>query len=213
MKKVRAIFLTNSYFFTGYFLFLLPGILFLLFTSKINGFLYLNPYHSKFLDTFFSIYTNAGDGLFSIAVFVLLLLLKRALAAWEVVITFLLSGLVAQVVKYSFPMPRPRTLLGDGHYPYFVDGLTLLGNASFPSGHTASAFGLATILSLSGGNRKLNFVYFAAALLVAYSRIYLGQHFLQDVLAGAVIGVACALLVYIAIDNHSSWFAKMKQAE
>lgn len=213
MQKIREIFLLNRYYFIGYFLFLLAVIFFLLIKSKTESFIFLNPYHHKILNVFFMIYTNAGDGLFSIAIFLLLLYFRRALIGWEIVITFLLSGLIAQILKNSFPMPRPKTLLGDEHYAYFINGYTHVGHASFPSGHTASAFGLATILTLFAKNKKWSIVYLLLAVLVGYSRIYLGQHFLQDVLAGAIAGVASALTVYVVIDKKTSWFKKMKEAE
>jgi membrane-associated phospholipid phosphatase len=47
-------------------------------------------------------------------------------------------------------------------------------------------------------------------MLVGYSRIYLGQHFLQDVLAGALFGTASAITVYMVIEKNGSWFARMK---
>ncbi|HXB45791.1 MAG TPA: phosphatase PAP2 family protein [Puia sp.] len=205
MKKISAIFSENIYFFIGYLLFLLICILLLSFYSKTDGFIDLNPYHTKSLDWFFIVYTNLGDGLFSIAIFFVLLRLRRPLAGWEIVFAFLLSGLVVQIVKNFFPMPRPKTLLGDAYYRYFIDGVTLVGNASFPSGHTATAFGTAALLSIFSKNKKYSLLYLFAASLVAYSRIYLGQHFLQDVLAGALIGVPVALVVYLVFDNNPSW--------
>jgi membrane-associated phospholipid phosphatase len=213
MQKIRSIFSVNRYYFIGYFLFLLAVIFFLLIKTKTDGFIFLNPYHHKILNVFFMIYTNVGDGLFSIAIFLLLLFYRRALIGWEIIITFLLSGLIAQILKNAFPMPRPKTLLGDEHYAYFINGYTHVGHASFPSGHTATAFGLATILSLFAKNKKWSIAYLLLAMLVGYSRIYLGQHFLEDVLAGAIAGVACALTVYILIDKKTSWFKKMKEAE
>ena len=107
-------------------------------------------------------------------------------------------------------MPRPMTLIGEAHYAYFIDGFTHVGNASFPSGHTATAFGTALLLSVFTKNKKYSLLYLFAALLVAYSRIYLGQHFLQDVLAGALIGVPVALIVYFVFDNNKSWIEKLK---
>ena len=210
MKKISAIFSENIYFFSGYLFFLLICILYLSFNSKIDGFIHLNPYHSKPLDWFFMVYTNAGDGLFSIGIFLLLLWLRRSLPGWEIVFAFLLSGLVVQIVKNLFPMPRPKTLLGDAHYAYFIEGFTHVGNASFPSGHTATVFGTAALLSIFTKNKKYSLLYLFAALLVAYSRIYLGQHFLQDVLGGALIGVPVALVIYLFFDNNPSWAGKLK---
>src|ERR1700692_3610437 len=109
MKKISAIFSENIYFFIGYLLFLLICIGLLSFYSKADGFIDLNPYHSTPLDWFFIVYTNLGDGLFSIAIFFVLLRLRRPLDGWEIVFAFLLSGLVVQIVKNFFPMPRPKT--------------------------------------------------------------------------------------------------------
>jgi len=213
MKKIRAIFAINRYFFTGFILVIAAMVFFLALTGKTAGFILLNSWHSKAAELFFQIYTNAGDGLFSIALFLVLLFFHRSLLGWEIVISFLLSGLIAQLLKYAFPMPRPKTLIGDAHYAFFIQGYTHVGNASFPSGHTASAFGLATLLSLFCRNKKWGILYLFLAMLVGYSRIYLGQHFLQDVLAGAVAGTASAIAVFLAIETKRSWFVKMKSAE
>ncbi|MBS1933411.1 MAG: phosphatase PAP2 family protein, partial [Bacteroidetes bacterium] len=51
------------------------------------------------------------------------------------------------------------------------------------------------------------------AVLVGYSRVYLGQHFVQDVFFGSIIGVVSALIVYITIDNKPIWLKKMKARE
>jgi membrane-associated phospholipid phosphatase len=178
--------------------------------SKVDGFILLNSYHSHPLDLFFMIYTNVGDGLYSIGLFLLLLWFRKPLPGWEIVFVFLLSGLMVQVLKNIFPMPRPQTLLENTSYPYFIHGFTHVGNASFPSGHTATAFGTVTILSIFAKNKKISLLYLLAAILVGYSRVYLAQHFLQDVLAGAVIGVPVALAVYFIIDNHPAWIEKLE---
>ncbi|MBS1917672.1 MAG: phosphatase PAP2 family protein [Bacteroidetes bacterium] len=213
MQKPGKIFSDNWNFFLGYFLFLFLCIITFSFSSKTGSFIWLNFYHNKMLDWFFIVYTNVGDGLFAIAIFLLLLLLRRPLPGWEIVFTFLLSGLIAQIVKNIFPMPRPKTLLGDSGYSHFIDGVTHVGNASFPSGHSATAFGVALILSLFEKNKKRSMLYFFAAVLVGYSRVYLGQHFVQDVFFGSIIGVVSALIVYITIDNKPIWLRKMKARE
>jgi membrane-associated phospholipid phosphatase len=210
MQKISNIISKNRAFFSGYFLFVFVSILFLLLTSKVNGFISLNPFHKPSLDSFFMAYTNVGDGLFSIGIFVLLLFLRKPLPAWEIIFTFLLAGLIAQTLKNIFPMPRPKTMLQNTGYPYFIDGFTHVGNASFPSGHTATAFGTAMLLAIFTKNKKISLLYLLAALLVAYSRIYLGQHFVPDVLAGALIGGASALTVYYAFDNNPTWIEKLQ---
>src|SRR6266566_8900111 len=109
MKKIREIFFLNRYFFTGFFLFLAASIFFLLTTSRANSFLDLNFYHTAFLDTFFINYTNFGDGLFTIGIVVLLLVIRRFNFALQILLAFLISGLVVQTLKYFISSPRPKT--------------------------------------------------------------------------------------------------------
>ncbi len=68
------------------------------------------------------------------------------------------------------------------------DGERRRSNSSFPSSHAANAFGLAWVLG-ARWRRGIPF-FFALALLVAFSRLYLNRHFLSDVVAGAAIGMA-----------------------
>jgi membrane-associated phospholipid phosphatase len=196
MNKLKSIFVKNRYFFAGFLFFFLVGFIFLVTKGKAATFLYLNPYHGTTLDAFFINFTYLGDGLFSVAVIIILLVLRRWSQALQVLIAFLGSALLAQLLKNIFSMPRPREFFGQGQYSYFIDGVTRLGFSSFPSGHTTSVFALATMLALFEKNKKWNILYLCVALGVGYSRIYLGQHFLGDVLVGSLIGVLLAVLVH-----------------
>ena len=64
---------------------------------------------------------------------------------------------------------------------------------SFPSGHTATAFAGATVLSAFAPRYRVAF--YALACLIGFSRLYNGVHYPTDVLAGAVLGVLTALLL------------------
>jgi undecaprenyl-diphosphatase len=68
-----------------------------------------------------------------------------------------------------------------------------VGSSSFPSGHATTAFACATMLAALVP--RLRVPLFALAALVALSRLYNGDHYPLDVLAGAVLGVATALLL------------------
>jgi len=65
---------------------------------------------------------------------------------------------------------------------------------SFPSGHTGSSFAAATALFLY--HRKWGLGALLLALVIGLSRVYLFVHFPTDVLAGALLGVLCALAVW-----------------
>jgi undecaprenyl-diphosphatase len=73
------------------------------------------------------------------------------------------------------------------------DGEQRRSNSSFPSSHAANAFALAWVLG-ARWRRGIPF-FFALALVVAFSRMYLNRHFLSDVVVGALIGVICAWAV------------------
>ncbi|HKL96023.1 MAG TPA: phosphatase PAP2 family protein, partial [Paludibacteraceae bacterium] len=91
-----------------------------------------------------------------------------------------------------------------------VDGVTLHQMFSFPSGHTATVFSLMLALTLIFHKKTwLSFVFFMLAFITAYSRIYLSQHFAEDVLFGSFIGVSMTLVAYWLYQRQSyAWQEK-----
>ena len=176
--------------------FLGSGLSLIIFSGNAGGFLYLSPYHSDRLDTFFTAYTYLGDGIFSLVVVVFYLLTKRFQFAWQILAAFIISGLIAQIFKYSISSPRPSEFFHLKQSIHIIPGVTRNGFSSFPSGHTATVFALATLLSFFNKNKKIGLLFLLGAMLVAYSRIYLSQHFPADIMAGAFIGVSVAIFVY-----------------
>jgi len=201
-----SIFVANRFFFGFYLFFFAVGLIILLAVGKAGAFVDLNPYHRTTLDTVFAWITFLGDGTFSLIVFVLFLAMRRWSWAIQIIVAFLLSGLLSQVLKRLFSMPRPMQFFPAGQYPYFIKGITHIGFASFPSGHSTTIFALATLLAIFTKDRRLKIVCLLCAVLVGYSRIYLGQHFLGDVLMGSCLGIATAVLVrWLFVQNRRSW--------
>lgn len=196
MKTLKGIIAGNRLFFSLWLLFFAVGLFFLLRLGKAESFVDLNPYHQSTLDTIFVWITFLGDGTFTVIVFVILLIRRHWSHATQVIAAFLFSALLAQILKSLFSMPRPKQFFAPGAYPYFIKGVTGIGFASFPSGHTTSIFALATLLAIFAKNRNTKIACLLGAVLVGYSRIYLGQHFLGDVLMGSCIGTITAVLVH-----------------
>jgi undecaprenyl-diphosphatase len=89
-------------------------------------------------------------------------------------------------------------LLFDRARPYVADVTHLIvepsTDPSFPSDHATATAAIATAFLLNG-NRVRGCVFAAAALLVSLSRVYVGTHYVSDVLGGAATGVLAAWLV------------------
>jgi membrane-associated phospholipid phosphatase len=194
---LKSVYKQNQSFFLGYFFLLIVASFVLLGDSKKAGFILLNPYHTNFLNYLFEGFTLIGDGIFSVVVCLALLLMKKRNLSFMVFVSFAISGIVAQVLKAFISEARPALFLKKGSYPYFIDHVTLHNFHSFPSGHSTSAFALVAIIAFAVKDKKYAIPLLALGALVGYSRIYLGQHFLQDVVAGSLIGVLFAIICWI----------------
>lgn len=182
------------------------------FFSKTSSFIAANPWHTPALDSFFTYYTYLGDGLFAVLVVAVFFIFRKIDLGIKLLLSFLLSGLLAQLLKKLFHMPRPMACI-DGHaYTHFINGVTHSGMTSFPSGHATTAFALAATLAFSLNCRIRAFVLFLLATGVIYSRVYLGQHFVMDVLAGTILGVLTALLVEYLYFHYISRIGFIKRS-
>ena len=72
------------------------------------------------------------------------------------------------------------------------------------------AFCLFTFLALISPYKKLNVVFFTMAIIVAYSRIYLAQHYFIDTYAGAIIGILTAFVIYYYFYSPKREFAGLQ---
>ena len=149
------------------------------------------------LNTFFKYITYIGDGAF-ILLLAFLLLFINVQKSLTILTCYLASAGFTQGIKYAFfgDSDRPSLVFEIKHIPLkLVQGVDLNIHHSFPSGHTTAAFSLFFCLSLFSKNNILQFVCFLSALLVAFSRVYLSQHFFEDITAGSFIGVIFSILM------------------
>ena len=199
--SLPSLFKANRSFFVGFFLFVILCCFILFFYSKADGFYLLNPYHSQLTDFIFIYLPYIGDGFFCIGIGLLLLLFRKRFLGLMVLSSYAISGIIAQVLKYYILEARPAVFLKDTSYKYFIENVTLHNFHAFPSGHTASAFAMAAVLSFALKNKRYAMFYLAGAIIVGYSRIYLAQHFTDDVLAGALIGFISAIFCWIFFNK------------
>ena len=116
---------------------------------------------------------------------------KGQQVAYELLGGLIVTAATTGVLKKLVNRPRPYETYND-IYPNYRE----TGN-SFPSGHTALAFSTATSLLLTTEKWYFAAPAYVWAIGVGYSRIYLGQHYPSDVIAGAVTGAAGAYLTHI----------------
>ena len=146
--------------------------------------------------------TNLGNaGILWILITIVLLLDKNTRTVGYMSALALIGSLIVDNIILKNLVARTR--------PYeVVDGLKLLiekqSDYSFPSGHTGSSFASAIVL-WKELPKKYGVMAFIVAILIAYSRLYVGVHYPLDVLAGVVIGTVLALV--------SVWLVKKIQGQ
>lgn len=154
-----------------------------------------NSVRMPVLDTIFLFITRLGDaGVIWIALGLALCLPKKTRKTGVTVLLALLLMLVVNDLILKNIVARTR--------PYeVIEGLQSLDGVkrdySFPSGHTASSFAAVGVM-LQRLDKKWSIPALILAILIAFSRLYVGVHYPSDVLGGLVVGVLLSLLaVYL----------------
>ena len=182
------------------------------FDSIITTFLQKLVPHTLSFDYFFSFFSLKGS---SILIWILIIGLvifleekknpglsfrdKKFLLIFSgsFVSTFLLADIF---LKNFFRRPRPYLLLQTFH-SNLISGICPV-DFSFPSAHAATAFVAAGVLAYFDKKRRL--FYYFIAILISYSRIYLGCHYFFDVVTGAVLGYIISQLLLFVLYTFPS---------
>ena len=209
---MRQLLKNNRYFLIPFILAVfICGILLIIY-SKPELHVISNQANSKFLDIFFKYITNLGDGTMIAVVFIVLLLVKYRFAFAFLTGSLVTSAIVQilkKVVLNDIYRPSKYFELYETYQLHFVEDVKLYALHSFPSGHSATSFNLFLALAIVVRNNSLKTVFFILAALSGYSRVYLSQHFLIDILAGSVIGVIFTLLFFQWFNTmHKAWLDK-----
>lgn len=118
---------------------------------------------------------------------------------------FIICSLLTQFLKrVIYPDElRPINFLAENFPVHQVAGLAMRKLHSFPSGHTTTAYTMALIIAHMANKKTWSVILPVLALLAGYSRVYLGQHFPTDVLAGMCTGILSAVLSLMIYRSFS----------
>lgn len=186
-------------------LWLAVGAVVMFLTDQKELHLWFNSWHNPVGDVFFKYATYMAEGVFAGAMVILIFIYKIRYGVASI-LSFAGAGLLAQLFK--------RGLFSDVHRPskvfetiadlHFVPGVKLHSNFSFPSGHSTEAFSIFFMLGFLSNNRLVQIFCFFMALTVASSRVYLSQHFFEDIYAGSLLGTVYTFII-IALFNKRAW--------
>lgn len=196
---LKAISEKRIYFALAALFFIMMLILVILYPGG-RSFFIVNGVHHPAADSFFKYFTHAGDGVTAGVIGALLLIAYRYAAGIAFLSGFAVTGLLNSALKtwVFIDAPRPTLFFWKNPLIHLTDGVEVNIEHSFPSGHTNTAFFIFTFLALLTWRKNLSMqlICVICACLVAYSRVYLAQHFVGDILGGMCIGVIGALIFY-----------------
>ena len=183
---------------------------------KLDLQLEINGLHHGLLDQLMPFITWGGDGLFAILLSIILWLFVHQRAGVMLFTTYLVTALLAQAGKHMFfpDAMRPFYYLKENPAFHKIPEFLYFEYHSFPSGHTTTAFAMATTLSLVFRCRVWGQIgLLALACLVGFSRTYLSQHFLGDVVVGSLLGTLGSLgILYLWptkwYPNETPWYKR-----
>ncbi|MBI3234260.1 MAG: phosphatase PAP2 family protein [Bacteroidetes bacterium] len=171
--------------------------------GKEEIFFKINRSRAHILDQLMPYITYIGDGWFAaIAIglcsFIPIKNQLNVLVSWVICIIliyifkFLVFEEAHRPVNYFFGQPEKVVVLKN---------IIMHSSNSFPSGHTTSAFAVLGSVALYFKSHIIKFVLFLTAVCVGWSRIYLGQHFVEDVLFGALLGSVSIFIAQILLKK------------
>jgi undecaprenyl-diphosphatase len=174
------------------------GILDLLNQWDKDLFLYLNGLHNTLWDYTMTLFTLTPVWIPFYLVILAIIVKKYGIKSWWIILSVTLlilfadqfSGILKHTVKRLRPSNDPE--ISQIAHVFFTKG----GLYGFVSAHAANCFSFATFSILLFKNRRFTFFIIPWAMLIAYTRIYLGVHYPGDIVGGVTIGILVGTGVY-----------------
>lgn len=166
-----------------------------------DAFFALNGSDCAFLDRFMWLFTGKVVWL-PLAVFILLVLIYKKNWRESIFILLAIVLVVTLCDQFASHLCKPYfTRFRPTHHPDFMNEVKTVfgyrgGKYGFISSHAANAFGFATLMTFIFRDRLFAITIFLWAVLTAYTRVYLGVHFISDIVPGAISGIFFGYIVY-----------------
>jgi len=159
-----------------YLIGLIVLIISLIFDKQIITFITNNRINS--LNSFFILLEFINGYVILAFTLIILLIKKQRKLILPLIISFIFYAIIIYLLKLGIARPRPFEVLT-------VTSLIVKSSYSFPSGHIAAIF---TALPFLEKFKDIRYIIIVLAIILMFSRLYLGVHYLSDVIAGAIIG-------------------------
>ena len=190
-----------SVFFILYLILLCGCLIIKLIFTKEEIYFAVNTRYSDWADFIAPYITDLGNGWTVVALSAVAVLFNYRIA-FLLITTFVITSLSVQVAKFIFDAPRPKLYFKDQLSKLrFVKGVEILSHNSFPSGHTLTAFATGVLITYLVKNKGWGILLFLLAVMVGLSRMYLSEHFFEDVVGGSVMGVFLTIFWISYIDS------------
>jgi membrane-associated phospholipid phosphatase len=198
---VKSLVKENRPFFILHTLLLLLGSYPLVAFDKVTLLLKLNSFHHSLLDQLFYWINCLGSSTVYVLLMIALVAMKldnRTILAG--IGSFIVMSVIVQGMKHMafFDQLRPIALIPIDVPLHLVEGIVPDTHLSFPSGHAATIFTVVCFVHLLVKKKSVCFsvLLFFGAIIVAYARVYLCQHFYRDIYVGAWVGTWTTTWVY-----------------
>lgn len=192
--RIKDVLYRVRYFFIPYIILLAACLIIKLTYSREEIYYAVNALYNDTADTIAPYITDIGNGFTTVALAAILVLFNYR-KAFILATTYAVTSVSVQILKFFFAAPRPKLYFEhELSKIHFVKGVDQLSLHSFPSGHTVTAFSTAILITYWCKNKLWGFPLFLLATLIGYSRMYLSQHFFEDVTVGSVLGVIVTVI-------------------
>ncbi|TAF34967.1 MAG: phosphatase PAP2 family protein [Cytophagales bacterium] len=206
MQIVKQLLKEHQTFFLWLWGYFFVGALYILSFERGHSVLLLNDFHWPWLDFIAKYGTHLGDGLVAPVLVLVLLFVRYYDAAW-LALAFIIESTIVRILKQLIfsDVPRPKAFFDSHVVLNFVEGVEVHSWQSMPSGHTATAFVIFSVLAFQKNHPLWHALLCCLAIFAGLTRVYLCQHFFSDVYIGSVLGCVSLLIASYVLNNYMNY--------